>query len=219
MATLEILKYPDARLRRVAQPVTVFDDALAQLAADMAETMYSSVGIGLAAAQVNVLRRVVVMDVSEQKNDLQIFINPEISDCAGNAENEEGCLSVPGTVGMVARAKTVTINAQDVKGNSFEITADEILSVCIQHEIDHLDGKLFIDYLSRMKRDRIHKKLKKEAHTAKAESAEAESANRHPPNNHSQGYSNPNARPNPHAAHAYAAKAHSKAHAANAEVA
>ena len=173
MAKLDILMYPDQRLRRIAQPVTEFDDQLEGLVADMAETMYSAPGIGLAAVQVGVSKRVVVMDISEEKNDLRVFINPEVSELAGKTETEEGCLSVPGVFAVVERARTVTINARDVKGRPFEVAADEMLSVCIQHEIDHLNGKVFVDYLSRMKQGRIRKKLRKEAEAALAESSEA----------------------------------------------
>jgi peptide deformylase len=171
MAKLDILVYPDTRLRQVARAVTEFNDELEQLVTDMAETMYAAPGIGLAAVQVNVLRRVVVMDLSEPKDSLQVFINPEISELQGTTESEEGCLSVPGVFAMVERAETVKINARDVKGNPFEIDADEILSICIQHEIDHLNGKVFVDYLSRMKRSRIRKKLKKESQETESEAA------------------------------------------------
>ena len=180
MTKLNILVYPDPRLRQVAQPVTEFDEQLGRLVADMTETMYAAPGIGLAAVQVNVPKRVVVMDLSAEKNDLRVFINPEISDLAGVTESEEGCLSVPGVFATVERACTVTIHALDVKGRPFEIAADEILSVCIQHEIDHLNGKVFVDYLSRMKQDRIRKKLKKEAQTAEAEAAETQAAEAEP---------------------------------------
>ena len=166
MATLNILTYPDPRLRQVAQPVTEFNDELAQLVADMAQTMYAAPGIGLAAVQVNVPKRVVVMDISAERNDLRVFINPEIFDLAGKTESEEGCLSVPGVFAIVERAQTVTIKACDAKGRSFEIAADETLSVCIQHEIDHLNGKVFVDYLSRIKQSRIRKKIKKEIQAA-----------------------------------------------------
>lgn len=171
MAKLKILMYPDPRLRRIALPVTEFDDELAGLVADMAETMYSAPGIGLAAVQVNVPKRVVVIDISEEKNDLQVFINPEIFDLAGKTETEEGCLSVPGVFAMVGRARTVTIKARGVKGRPFDMAADEMLSVCIQHEIDHLNGKVFVDHLSRMKQGRIRKKLRKEAQAAESEAA------------------------------------------------
>ncbi len=170
MATLDILVYPDRRLRQVAQPVTEFDDDLERLVADMAETMYAAPGIGLAAVQVGVPKRVVVMDLSAERNDLRVFVNPEISELSGQAETEEGCLSVPGVFATVKRAETVMINAQDVNGRPFEIAADDLLAICIQHEIDHLDGKVFIDRLSRMKQSRIRKKLSKH-HAAEAEAA------------------------------------------------
>ena len=176
MAKLDILVYPDERLRQIARPVTEFNRELEQLVADMAETMYSAPGIGLAAVQVNVPQRVVVMDLSEEKDSLRVFINPEISGLAGSTESEEGCLSVPGVFAMVERAGTVKIKACDVKGRAFEIDADELLSVCIQHEIDHLNGTVFVDHLSRMKQSRIRKKLRKEFQAAEAEAAEAQAA-------------------------------------------
>lgn len=162
MAKLDILIYPDPRLRRIARPVTRFDGELERLVADMAETMYAAPGIGLAAVQVDVPKRVVVMDLSAQRNRLQVFINPQLSHLAGATESQEGCLSVPGVTDTVQRAETVTINAQDMKGRAFEIAADDMLAVCIQHEIDHLNGKVFVDYLSRMKQQRIGRKLRKE---------------------------------------------------------
>lgn len=168
MAILNILQYPDPRLRIRAKPVTAFDDALARLVDDMAQTMYAANGIGLAAIQVNVPQRVVVMDLSAAKNELQVFVNPVLSDLVGNTESEEGCLSVPGATGLVQRAATVTINAQDLRGKPFTLPADEMLAICIQHEIDHLDGKVFVDYLSRLKQERIRKKLKKERALASA---------------------------------------------------
>ena len=170
MAKLDILTYPDHRLRRVARAVgeSEFNDQLRQLVADMAETMYAAPGIGLAAVQVNVLKRVVVMDLSEARNNLRVFINPEIANLAGNTKTEEGCLSVPGVLATVERANSVTIKARDVEGRAFEIAADEMLAVCIQHEIDHLNGTLFVDHLSRMKQVRIRKKLKKEAQAVEA---------------------------------------------------
>ncbi len=171
MAILDILVYPDSRLRRVARSVSVFDAALERLVADMAQTMYSAPGIGLAAVQVNVPRRVVVMDVSPHKDQLRVFINPEISDLAGATESDEGCLSVPGVFDTVKRAETVTIRAQDVRGRRFEMAADELLAICIQHEIDHLNGKVFVDYLSRMKQGRIRKKLRKEYPAAESVAA------------------------------------------------
>ncbi|MGI9310349.1 MAG: peptide deformylase [bacterium] len=176
MAKLDILVYPDPRLRRRARAVTEFDHALAQLAADMAETMYAANGIGLAAVQVNVPARVVVMDLSAQHDQLRVFVNPQVRNAEGRAESEEGCLSVPGVYATVPRAKTVTIEAQNLRGERFEIAADELLSICIQHEIDHLDGKVFVDYLSRMKQSRIRKKLAKERQAAVADGGAADAA-------------------------------------------
>jgi len=163
MAKLDILVYPDPRLRQVARPVTEFDAGLAQLVADMAETMYAAGGVGLAAVQVNVPKRVVVMDLSEDLGKLQVFINPQLSEPEGAVDSEEGCLSVPGITATVTRAASVKISACDVRGERFEIAADELLAVCIQHEIDHLDGKVLVDYLSRMKQARIRKRLRKES--------------------------------------------------------
>lgn len=163
MAKLDILTYPDKRLRNVAKPVEVFDDELRKLTEDMAETMYDAPGIGLAAIQVNVPLRVVVIDLSEKKDSLQVLINPEVIRKEGHVSMQEGCLSVPDVYADVERAEKVTVRAQDVEGNTFEFDADELLAVCIQHEIDHLDGKVFVDYLSRMKQERIRKKLLKEA--------------------------------------------------------
>lgn len=168
MAIRDILVYPDKRLRQRAEPVTVFDQALKTLVADMAETMYAAPGIGLAAIQVDVPLRVVVMDLSEEKNDLRVFINPEIEPLEGHQEFEEGCLSVPGVFASVERVERVRVRARDVDGEPFELEADGLLSVCIQHEVDHLDGKVFVDYLSRMKQDRVRKKLLKEQKQAQA---------------------------------------------------
>ena len=168
MATLDILRYPDKRLRQVAREVTRFDESLRTLCDNMAETMYAAPGIGLAAIQVNVPLRVVVIDLSENKDDLQILINPEILSREGSVSMQEGCLSVPEIYADVERAAHVTVRAQGLDGQPFEIDADELLAVCIQHEIDHLDGKVFVDYLSRMKQDRIRKKLLKEARLAVA---------------------------------------------------
>lgn len=168
MAKLDILRYPDRRLRQVARPVTEFNESLRTLCEDMAETMYAAPGIGLAAIQVNVPLRVVVIDLSENKNELQILINPEITGREGSVSMQEGCLSVPEIYADVERAAHVSVRAQYMDGTPFEIEADELLAVCIQHEIDHLDGKVFVDYLSRMKQDRIRKKLLKEARLAVA---------------------------------------------------
>lgn len=172
MAIRNILVYPDKRLREVSKPVTEFDDDLENLVRDMAQTMYDAPGIGLAAIQIEVPKRVVILDLSESRDDLKVFINPEITDLdQGIIEMEEGCLSVPGIYATVERASKVRVNAMDVNGNPFETEADEILSVCIQHEVDHLNGKVFVDYLSRLKRDRVRKKLKKEAQPEESRAA------------------------------------------------
>ena len=162
MAKLTILEYPDPRLRTRAAPVTVFDAALRNLAADMLETMYAAPGVGLAATQVNVHRRLLVADVSEGHDDPRIVVNPEILSREGLCMREEGCLSVPGEFAEVERAAKVRVRAQDVEGRTFEFDADGLLAVCIQHEMDHLEGKLFVDYLSELKRTRIRKKLEKD---------------------------------------------------------
>jgi len=162
MTTLDILHFPDPRLRNVAQPVEQVDDAIRKLVADMLETMYAAPGIGLAATQVNVDKRVIVIDVSEEKDQPLCLINPEILARDGVEEMEEGCLSVPGVFELVERADHVRIQALNQDGKRFEMEADDLLAVCIQHEIDHLDGKLFVDYLSPLKRARIRKKLEKE---------------------------------------------------------
>jgi peptide deformylase len=162
MALLEILHFPDPRLRNVARPVTTVDDVVRQLVDDMFETMYAAPGIGLAATQVNVDKRIVVIDISEEKNQPLCLINPEILESRGSEEMEEGCLSVPGVFDVVQRADSIRMRALDRDGESFEIETDGLLAVCIQHEIDHLDGKLFVDYLSQLKRTRIRKKLEKE---------------------------------------------------------
>jgi len=162
MAKLEILEFPDPRLRTVAKPVEKVDDELRKLIDDMFETMYDAPGIGLAATQVNVHLRLIVMDLSEEKNEPRVFINPEITPLTQElAPYEEGCLSVPGFYEKVKRPARVKIKALDRDGNEFEEEADELLATCIQHEIDHLEGKLFVDYVSRLKRDRIKKKLEK----------------------------------------------------------
>ena len=162
MTTLNILHFPDPRLREVAQPVEQVDDTIRQLVDDMFETMYAAPGIGLAATQVNVGRRIIVIDISEEKDQPLCLINPQILQLDGMEEMEEGCLSVPGVYERVQRAEQDTVSALDREGQSFELCADGLLAVCIQHEIDHLDGKLFVDYLSQLKRSRIRKKLEKE---------------------------------------------------------
>ena len=162
MALLEILEFPDPRLRTVATPVEKVDDALRQLIDDMFETMYDAPGIGLAATQVNVHKRLLVMDISENGDEPRVFINPEITPLTEQTKPyDEGCLSVPGFYESVERPDRVLIKALDRNGEAFEIEADGLLAVCIQHEIDHLDGKLFVDYVSRLKRERIRKKLEK----------------------------------------------------------
>jgi peptide deformylase len=163
MSILQILEFPDPRLRKIAEPVTVFDEKLEVLIEDMLETMYAAEGIGLAATQVNVHSRLLVIDVSENRDSPQIFINPEFEVIEDElSEYDEGCLSVPGFYETVSRPRMVKIKAQDAKGENFELLAEGILATCIQHEIDHLNGKLFVDYLSTLKRQRIRSKLEKE---------------------------------------------------------
>jgi peptide deformylase len=163
MAILNILEFPDPRLRNRAAPVTVFDDALSQLIDDMFETMYDAPGIGLAATQVDVHKRVIVIDVSESRDEPLVFINPEVEVIDKQlGEYDEGCLSVPGFYETVQRPQHVRVSAQDRTGESFTMEPEGLLAVCIQHEIDHLDGKLFVDYLSPLKRTRIRKKLEKQ---------------------------------------------------------
>jgi len=162
MTRLTILEYPDPRLRTVAQPIDVVDDALRQLIDDMLETMYASQGIGLAATQVNVHRRLLVVDVSEDQDQPLALINPEIVAREEVCTTQEGCLSVPGIFEDVERAQRVRVRALDRDGVSFELDAEGLLAVCIQHEMDHLEGKLFVDYLSELKRQRIRKKLEKD---------------------------------------------------------
>lgn len=166
MAKMTILKYPDDRLRTVAKPVEQVDDALREIIDDMFETMYDSQGVGLAATQVDVHQRFFIADCGEEKNEPLVFINPEIIEQDGLFENEEGCLSFPNVFAKVERAGTVRVRAQDRNGETFEMDAEGLLSICIQHELDHLNGKLFVDYLSPLKRDRIRKKLEKEARLA-----------------------------------------------------
>ena len=162
MALLHILRYPDERLHTVASRVDRVDDEIRQLIKDMAETMYAAPGVGLAATQVEVHKRVIVIDVSETRDQLKVFINPEILVSSGESEFEEGCLSVPGIFEKVCRAERITVRAMDAQGETFEREADGLLAVCIQHEMDHLEGKVFVDYLSRLKQQRILKKLKKQ---------------------------------------------------------
>jgi peptide deformylase len=163
MPLLNILRYPDPRLHKVAKPVTVFDARLKQLTEDMAETMYEAPGVGLAASQVDVHEQIIVIDTSETRSDLRVFINPEILWASDDRQvYEEGCLSVPGIYDGVERPSQVKVRALDVEGKPFELSADGLLAVCIQHEMDHLKGKVFVEYLSPLKRNRIKAKMLKE---------------------------------------------------------
>jgi peptide deformylase len=166
MALLPILHYPDPRLHTIAAPVKAVDDRIRQLIKDMAETMYAAPGIGLAATQVDVHERLLIIDISETRDELQAFINPEILEAAGELETEEGCLSVPGIFDKVKRAERVKVRALNDRGEPFTLEAEGLLAVCIQHEIDHLDGKVFVEYLSRLKQQRISAKLKKQQRAA-----------------------------------------------------
>ncbi|MBA3979904.1 MAG: peptide deformylase [Alcanivorax sp.] len=162
MALLDILEFPDPRLRTVAKPVEKVDDELRKLIDDMFETMYAAPGIGLAASQVNVHKRLLVLDVSDEHNEPMVFINPEVTPLTGETKTyDEGCLSVPGFYETVERPDRIKVRALDRNGEPFEMECDGLLAVCLQHEIDHLDGKLFVDHISRLKRDRIRKKLEK----------------------------------------------------------
>ena len=163
MALLPILRYPDERLHTKAKPVQEVDDSIRKLVADMAETMYEAPGIGLAATQVNVHLRVVVIDTSEDRSKLLALVNPEIIERSGEQSCEEGCLSVPGIYETVTRAERVRIRALNQRGEAFELEAEGLLAVCIQHELDHLDGKVFVEYLSRLKISRIKSRLAKKA--------------------------------------------------------
>jgi peptide deformylase len=171
---LDILRYPDSRLHTVAKPVQAVDARIQKLVDDMAETMYAAPGIGLAATQVNVHERVIVIDISEDKSDLRVLINPEILSKSGDVEWEEGCLSVPGIYDKVHRAEIIRVLALNRAGETYEFDADGLLAVCVQHEMDHLMGKVFVEYLSRLKQNRIKTKLVKqerehrETHTSRA---------------------------------------------------
>jgi len=162
MATLNILRYPDARLHKQAAPVTVFDAALKKLVADLTETMYAAPGIGLAATQVDIHKQVIVVDVSERRDSLVVLVNPEILEATGVSDIEEGCLSVPGVYELVERAERVKVRAYDQNGNAFTLEAQGLLSVCIQHEMDHLKGKVFIEQLSQLKQQRIRARIAKQ---------------------------------------------------------
>ena len=170
MALLSILRYPDSRLHKIAKPVTVFDERLQKLAADMAETMYEAPGVGLAATQVDVHEQLIVIDTSETRDQLRVLVNPEIIWASEERQvYEEGCLSVPGIYDGVERPSRVRVRALDVEGNSYEFDADGLLAVCVQHEMDHLKGKVFVEYLSPLKRNRIKSKLQKEERELKKE--------------------------------------------------
>ena len=163
MSLLPILRFPDPRLKKVAAPVVRVDDSIRKLVADMGETMYEASGIGLAATQVDVHKRIVVIDTSEERNQLRVFINPQLRRCEGLQTGEEGCLSVPGIYDKVERAEWVTVDYLDLDGRAQSMTAEGLLAVCIQHEIDHLDGTVFVDHLSQLKQTRIKSKLAKQA--------------------------------------------------------
>lgn len=162
MALLPILQYPDARLHTVAMPVTTVNDKIRRLIKDMAETMYAAPGVGLAATQVDVHQRLIIVDISETHDQLKVFINPEIVASSGASDCEEGCLSVPGIFEKVTRAQSITVRALDAQGKPFTLDAEGLLAVCIQHEIDHLAGTVFVEYLSRLKQQRILAKFKKQ---------------------------------------------------------
>jgi peptide deformylase len=166
MALLPVLKYPDPRLHQVAAPVQRVDDQVRTLIKDMAETMYAAPGIGLAATQVDVHRRIIVIDISETRDQLRTFINPEIMEKNGEAEWEEGCLSVPGIYEIVTRAQRVKVRALNADGAPFVMDAEDLLAVCIQHEMDHLEGKVFVERLSRLKQQRILSRLRKQERQA-----------------------------------------------------
>ena len=162
MASLPILRYPDPRLHKVAAKVDRVDDKIRKLIKDMADTMYAAPGVGLAATQVDVHQRIIVIDTSETRDQLNVFVNPEIVAASGEADCEEGCLSVPGIYDKVRRAERITVRAMNAAGEHFTLEAQGLLSVCIQHEIDHLEGKVFVEYLSRLKQNRILAKLRKQ---------------------------------------------------------
>jgi peptide deformylase len=166
MALLPILEYPDPRLKKVATPVAAVTADIRKLVRDMADTMYAAPGVGLAATQVDVHKRVIVIDISEHKDELRVFINPELLWVDGEAECEEGCLSVPGYYDKVTRAARIRVRAQDEHGETFELDAEGLLAVCIQHEMDHLQGKVFVEYLSPLKRARLAAKLRKKQRLA-----------------------------------------------------
>jgi len=162
MSQLHILRYPDARLHKIAAPVAEVDDSIRSLVADMAETMYAAPGVGLAATQVDVHKQVIVIDASETRDKLLTLINPEILSAMGEADCEEGCLSVPGIYEKIARAEHIVVRALGLDGENFTMEAEGLLAVCIQHEMDHLKGRVFVEYLSRLKQTRIRAKMQKQ---------------------------------------------------------
>jgi peptide deformylase len=166
MALLPILEYPDPRLKKVAAPVAAVTADIRRLVRDLAESMYAAPGVGLAATQVNVHKRVLVIDISDHKDDLRVFINPELLAAEGEAECEEGCLSVPGYYDKVTRAARIRVRARDEHGETFELDAEGLLAVCIQHEMDHLEGKVFVEYLSPLKQARLAAKVRKKQRLA-----------------------------------------------------
>ena len=166
MSILEVLKYPDDRLRTKAKPVEKVDDAIRQSIDDMFETMYHDEGIGLAATQVNIHQQIITIDIEGDKQDQVVLINPEVLASSGETGIEEGCLSIPGCRGLVPRKETITVKALDRNGKAFTLEANELLAICIQHEIDHLNGVLFVDYLSPLKRQRIKQKMEKQQRLA-----------------------------------------------------
>jgi len=172
MAKLNILEFPDPRLKKVAKAVENFDTQLKKLVEDMTETMYLANGIGLAATQVNVHERLLVLDISENRDQPRVYINPQILEQSGEQNCEEGCLSVPGVYASVKRAENVTVKAQDIDGNFFEEQLESLHAVCIQHEMDHLIGRLFVDYLSPLRRNMVRKKLEKQRKVAAQEAEE-----------------------------------------------
>ena len=169
MEKLKILEFPDKRLRRVSEPIGVFDQKLKKLSDNMLMIMYKERGVGLAAPQVNKPVRLIVMDISEDRNEPLVFVNPVVSTYEGKVESNEGCLSVPDIKTDIKRHETITLNAQDLEGTAISLEADGLLSICIQHEIDHLDGKLFIDYISDIKLQRLRKKVAKQNKAARIE--------------------------------------------------
>ncbi len=180
MAILNILRYPDARLHKVAKPVTEFGDRIHKLVADMAETMYDAPGVGLAASQVDVHEQLVIVDITDSKDALQVFINPKITWASAEKQvYDEGCLSVPGIYDGIERPAQIKVSALDANGQPFELSADGLLAVCIQHEMDHLMGKVFVEYLSPLKRNRIKAKMLKEERGLEREAALRAAGRRH----------------------------------------